>query len=176
MKTNSAVCRLHWCFLLVAWTTFTRFYHVSSASSLAGFMVRYQLFCINPTYPAKAQFVSSWNVSFHPNVFINITGYIIVADPHATCDPILSLSECEAAAVHLGLSDVTAKHDIPNSHGHADPIACYLEQGELKFNPDGSNTGSCGEDHGYGWVDECLCRAGKHWEKWHNSNWGLSLM
>ena len=100
---------------------------------------------------------------YYPNAFINFTGYIIVADPHATCDPILSLSECEAAAADLGLSDTTAIPDIPNSHGFADPIACYLEQGELKFNPDGSNTGSCGEDHGYGWVDECLCRIGKHW-------------
>ena len=106
---------------------------------------------------------------FYPKVFINFAGYIIVDDPNDTCDPILSLSECEAAAIHLGLSDTTAIDDTPNSFGHSDPIACYVENSELKFNPDGSNTGSCGEGYG-SFFDECLCRTGKHWEKRYKFN------
>ena len=69
-----------------------------------------------------------------------------------TCDPILTVSECEDAAVELGMIDTTAEND--NHYGVSyDPSYCYYEDGRLKFNLNTTNTGDC---VGY---DVCLCHA-----------------
>ena len=64
-------------------------------------------------------------------------------------------SECETAAIALGLSDTTAIDDGQNVS--YDPPYCYFEPKGgvtgLKFNP-GVNTGSCGGPND----DICICR------------------
>ena len=78
-------------------------------------------------------------------------GYTIVEDPGVTCDPITSLSECEAAANYLGLPD-TSPQEL-NIGMSIDPPFCYLDEDDkLWFNGDGDNTGEC--DNG----DKCICK------------------
>ena len=78
-----------------------------------------------------------------------------------TCDYITTSSECEAAARYLGLSDTSATpSQITNLDRTKDPPYCYIEGGNLKFNGDGTNSGECGADGGYGYtyLDKCLCK------------------
>ena len=85
----------------------------------------------------------------------HVSGFIIVDDPGMTCDPIMSSSECEAAAQYLGLSDTSASASA--SQGNLDPPYCYFEGDRLQFNGDGTHTGECGGGTGQ-FHDECLCR------------------
>jgi len=64
---------------------------------------------------------------------------------------ITSMSECEDAAISLALGDITAVNDNQVRVSY-DPPYCYFEGGSLKFNVNGSNTGSCSSS------DKCLCR------------------
>lgn len=59
-----------------------------------------------------------------------------------------TLEGCNAAAQSLSLADSTAESDPPSG---ADPPWCYFENGVLKFNVDGTNTGSCSA------TDKCIC-------------------
>ena len=84
----------------------------------------------------------------------------------STCIRIPSISECDTAALDLGLSD-TIPNDNPSSFAqggvfmgeHAPPY-CYLEVAwmgtSLIFNANGANTGNCTT------AEQCLCRAGKY--------------
>ena len=91
-----------------------------------------------------------------------IPGYFLVEVPNTyTCDYITTSSECEAAATYLGLSDTSATPSPINSLDRTyDPPYCYIEDGQLKFNGDGTNGGTCGSDGGFGssYLDKCLCR------------------
>ena len=69
-----------------------------------------------------------------------------------TCDPILTASECEDAAVELGMIDTTAENDYQDFYDY-DPPYCYYEGGRLKFNLNMTNTGECYSS------DICLCHA-----------------
>ena len=61
------------------------------------------------------------------------------------------MSECEAAAQYLGLSDTSA---MEYNNYIYDPPYCYMDENDdLRFNGDASNTGNCGEND-----DQCLCR------------------
>ena len=95
------------------------------------------------------------SVTLHP-------GYILVERENTiTCDYITTSSECEAAAQELGLSDISATPSpISSLDPTHDPPYCYIEDGSLKFNGDGTNTGVCGFDAGYGavYLDKCLCK------------------
>ena len=83
-----------------------------------------------------------------PNV---VTEFIIVDDPGITCDPVTSMSGCEAAAQYLGLSDTSA---MEHKDLVIDPPYCYIDENDdLCFNGDASNTGNCGEND-----DQCLCK------------------
>ena len=55
---------------------------------------------------------------------------------------ITTLADCSAAAAALGLSDTTAEDDGQN-YASGDPPWCYFEDGSLKFNSAGTNTGGC---------------------------------
>ena len=61
------------------------------------------------------------------------------------------MSECEAAAQYLSLSDTSAME----CNGYTyDPPYCYMDDNDyLCFNGDASNKGNCGEND-----DQCLCR------------------
>ena len=97
-----------------------------------------------------------FNVAFTSPV-PNVSGFIIVDDPEITCDPIMSSSECEAAAEYLRLSDTSAQ--ASDNQGRLDPPYCYFEGGRLQFNGDGiTNTGGCGGGSGQ-FRDECLCKS-----------------
>ena len=89
-------------------------------------------------------------------------GYILVDKENTiTCNYITTSSECEAAARELGLSDTSATPSpITSLDNWADPPYCYIEGGSLKFNGDGTNTGACGFDGGWGavYLDKCLCK------------------
>ena len=79
-----------------------------------------------------------------------------------TCDFITTSTECEAAAQHLGLSDTSATPSPISSYDPtSDPPYCYIEDDSLKFNGDGTNTGACGSDGGFGatYLDKCLCKS-----------------
>lgn len=86
--------------------------------------------------------------------------YILVAQSSATCHRIKSVEECEAAAQQLGLSDTTVYSDVHNPTG--DPPYCFVEQGRLKFNEDGTNAGACGTGADRG-SDKCLCISPDTW-------------
>lgn len=64
---------------------------------------------------------------------------------------IISFSECDIAAQALGLSDTSASQDGQSGGVSYDPPFCYFEQGSLKFNIYGANSGSCTNN------DQCLC-------------------
>ena len=70
------------------------------------------------------------------------------------CARITSLSDCTQAANYLGLSETEAIDD-GQSGVSDDPPYCYFEDGAVKYNSDGLNTGSCTESA------KCLCFAGK---------------
>ena len=67
----------------------------------------------------------------------------------------MSSSECEAAALYLGLSDTSAS--ASSNQGNLDPPNCYFEGDRLQFNGDGTNTGDCGGGSG-AFHDKCLCK------------------
>ena len=71
---------------------------------------------------------------------------------NSACNPVTSLASCSAAAVSLGLADTTASDDGQNGASF-DPPYCYFENGKLKFNSNGKNTGSCSSS------DQCVCKA-----------------
>ena len=78
-----------------------------------------------------------------------------------TCDYITTSPECEAAAIYLGLSNTSATPSPISSYDpQYDPPHCYIEDGGLKFNGDGTNAGACGSDGGFGsaYLDKCLCK------------------
>ena len=66
----------------------------------------------------------------------------------------MTLAECEAAAQYLGLNDTSAT-EVNGPSG--DAPYCYFEDGQLKFNGDGTNTGDCGGGNGISY-DKCLCK------------------
>ena len=70
----------------------------------------------------------------------------------STCPRVTSLAECSAAAAAMGLWDISATADGQHGVSH-DPPYCYAESGSLKFNLDGSSTGSCTS------TDTCVCKA-----------------
>ena len=75
----------------------------------------------------------------------SISGYTIVEKWSGSCAWITSYAECEAAAQHLGLSDMIAgPSPVTEEDVWGDPPFCYVEDGSLKFNSDGSNFGNCG--------------------------------
>ena len=79
----------------------------------------------------------------------SIPAYKVVTSSSVTCNRITSMSECETAAIALGLSDTTVIDDGEN--WTADPPYCYYEVGSLKYNP-GLNTGICDTS------DQCICK------------------
>ena len=88
---------------------------------------------------------------YEAQIHIYITGYKTVEDSAISCDFVRSSSECESAAQELGLSDVTVVEDGQNGVTY-DPPFCYMEDGSLKFNNLGTNTGPCSTN------DICLCQ------------------
>ena len=84
------------------------------------------------------------------NLF-SITAYKIIEDSAMSCDYVRSTSECESAANELGLADVTVEDDGQSAVTY-DPPFCYFEDGSLKFNNFGTNTGPCTTS------DQCLCK------------------
>ena len=89
-----------------------------------------------------------------------VSDYILVDKPGIACDFIKSASECKAAAQKLQLSDTRVTLDDNNDDPKHDPPYCYMEDGVLKFNGDGSNYGPCG-NAAYGMAkygDRCLCK------------------
>merc|ERR1712093_891392 len=60
------------------------------------------------------------------------------------------MAACSAAGAMLNLKDKTAASYGQKSVGY-DPPFCYVENGRLKFNVGGKNTGSCSNS------DNCLC-------------------
>ena len=71
-------------------------------------------------------------------------------------------SECEAAAQDLGLPDTSATPSpVTQYDSWGDPPYCYIEDGSLKFNSDGSNTGLCGDAYNNDpqYHDKCLCKS-----------------
>ena len=84
--------------------------------------------------------------------FSIFTVYKILDNNIYTCDRIRTTSECEAAALQTGLTDITVENDNQNGVTY-DPPYCYFEGGSLKFNINGTNTGSCTP------TDKCLCIA-----------------
>ena len=90
-------------------------------------------------------------------------GYILVDTPNAfNCHSITTSSECEAAAQSLGLPDTSATPSPISRHDSwGDPPYCYIENGILKFNADGSNTGKCGVAYNdeQQYHDKCLCKS-----------------
>ena len=66
---------------------------------------------------------------------------------------ILSLSECGEAANKIGLPTITAVDDGQTSSTSSDPLGCYYESSQLKFNNKG-NTGQCSSS------DKCVCFIG----------------
>ena len=68
-----------------------------------------------------------------------------------SCEYVMSASECESAAIELGLADVTVVDDGQNDVVY-DPPFCYFERGSLWFNNLGTNKGPCTT------TDQCLCR------------------
>merc|ERR1719160_278242 len=63
---------------------------------------------------------------------------------------VMSLSDCSAGALALGLSDTTAEDDGQTGVTY-DPPYCYFEYGRVKFNANGANTGDCTT------TDQCIC-------------------
>ena len=98
-------------------------------------------------------FAPSFDGFFANEHLKDVSDFIIVDDPGMTCDPIMSSSECEAAAQYLGLSDTSAS---TRGNPQNDPPYCYIEDGRLQFN-DGTNTGECGGGRGR-YHDECICK------------------
>ena len=88
-----------------------------------------------------------------------VKDYVIVERIYDHCNFITTISECEAAAQYLGLSDTSAT--TVNNKGNGDPPYCYYEGGNLQLNGDGTSTGGCGDlRHGYGNLfDRCLCKS-----------------
>jgi hypothetical protein len=82
-----------------------------------------------------------------PSGILNSTG---ARGPAA--ESISTLAECSAAAKALGLDDNTAQDD-GQSEKASDPPFCYSENGKLKLNGLGDNTGECSEK------DMCICKA-----------------
>ena len=74
----------------------------------------------------------------------------MIEDAAISCEFVKSFQKCESAAHQLGLSDVSAEDD-GQSGTSADPPFCYFEDGSLKFNNLGTNTGPCTTN------DLCLC-------------------
>ena len=89
--------------------------------------------------------------------------YILVDTPNTfNCHPITTSSECEAAAQSLGLPDTSAvPSPLKDTDSWGDPPYCYIEDGSLKFNANGSNTGKCGEAYNgeQRFHDKCLCKS-----------------
>ena len=79
----------------------------------------------------------------------SIPAYKVVTSSLVTCNRITSMSECETAAIALGLSDTTVINDGEN--WDRDPPYCYYEDSSLKYNP-GLNTGVCTPS------DRCICK------------------
>merc|ERR1719506_2367891 len=65
---------------------------------------------------------------------------------------IKTLADCSAAGAALGLSDTPAVDDGQDGKSY-DPPYCYFENGSLKFNSAGTNTGDCTDK------DTCVCLA-----------------
>ena len=82
----------------------------------------------------------------------------MIEDSNTSCDYISSASGCECAANQLGMSNddtcssLWAWVDNDENGVSDDPPFCYFEEGSLKFNKLGTNTGPCTAD------DKCLCR------------------
>merc|ERR1719506_1889861 len=64
--------------------------------------------------------------------------------------PIKTRADCSAAGAALGLSDTPAVDDGQDGKSY-DPPYCYFENGSLKFNSAGTNTGDCTDK------DTCVC-------------------
>jgi len=82
-------------------------------------------------------------------------GFVLVESGQCVAH-VTSILECEEAATSLALGDTTAQTDNQVGKSH-DPPYCYFEMGSLKFNGNGSNTGSCTA------YDQCLCRVPDCW-------------
>ncbi|CAK0903702.1 unnamed protein product [Prorocentrum cordatum] len=82
-----------------------------------------------------------------------LTNYNFIVVTDGSCqEPITNDTLCEAAAVQLGLQlPDTTPLDDGQSGSRTDPPGCYLEDGTLKINSGGGNTGSCDA------TDQCLC-------------------
>lgn len=65
---------------------------------------------------------------------------------------VMSVSQCSAAAAALGLTNTTVSNDDHIGVTPYDPPGCYYEDGSLKFNSVGWNTGSCSAS------DLCVCQ------------------
>ena len=82
--------------------------------------------------------------------------------------PIRSMAACREAATVLNLFPYTPTLDNANPNPALDPPYCYCEGSSessctVKFNPGGTNTGSCGYDSGGNTtsnIDFCLCFPG----------------
>lgn len=67
-----------------------------------------------------------------------------------TCKHIYTIEACKNAAQQFGLGDNSAVDD--GQYGVSDdPPYCYYEDGRVKFNHYGRNTGNCSS------YDQCLC-------------------
>lgn len=64
--------------------------------------------------------------------------------------PVKDMKECGDAAKALGFAKTVARDDKQESVKY-DPPYCYYENGRLKFNKSGKNTGKCKK------ADKCLC-------------------
>ena len=64
--------------------------------------------------------------------------------------PVTTIADCAAAATYLNYYVTNPVDDHHHAYSH-DPPYCYFEDGQLKFNSDGSNTGACSTG------DVCLC-------------------
>ena len=73
----------------------------------------------------------------------------------SSCKHVYTFEACEEAARQLSLGDTSAEDDMQYGVSH-DPPYCYYEDGRLKFNFGGRNTGRCTS------TDQCLCIYGNY--------------
>ena len=102
----------------------------------------------------KVTETSNLEQSVYVNLNFYVAAYILVESSEVACNDIKTTSECEAAALELRLPDTSVTDDGQNGFGQ-DPPYCYFENGSLKFNYGGTNTGLCGSNN-----DKCICIAG----------------
>jgi len=86
---------------------------------------------------------------------VEASAYIAVTSKSASCSPITSEVLCGHAAckVRLAGPGTKASDDRQPSGKSYDPPWCYYEQGKVKFNVGGTNTGKCKR------LDKCICKA-----------------